>query len=99
MAALNRFPVLYVVIREIEGAKKEAAAFRSRQDAQDVYDQAARVCDNDPDEMGNGDLTIVSQCWLYEADAADAEQALAHVHAGRGTLLASYATEDFLPSP
>ena len=81
----------YVVVREIEGgARRDAAAFPTLGEARPYYDKARLVCDNDPDEFGDGDPTIVSNCWLYAVDAADTAEARAMALDGLGELLASY---------
>ena len=90
--------MFYVVVRDIEnGTRRDACAFVSREESRSVYEKAKRVCDNDPDEFGDGDPTIVSQCWLYEVGAPDAEQAVAMAREGHGRRVASHPEEDFSP--
>ena len=82
--------MLYVVVREIEGAKREAAAFRSRQDAQDAYDEAARICDEGPDDGPGDDPAIVTNCWLGWVDTPDRDIAKRSSLAGHFTVSKAY---------
>ena len=84
------------MIREIEdGGRLEYAVFADKGEAQACYDQAALVCDNDPDEFGEGDPAIVSQCWLYLANTDDPNVAKAMAQDGRAILIVSYSEESF----
>jgi hypothetical protein len=74
-------------IRGEGGARHNAVAFSSLAAARSVYGRDEHICDNDPDEFGNGDPTIVSQCWLYEVDMDDAEHAINLVRLGLGRCL------------
>ena len=88
--------MLYVVVRDIEGgAWGDDAVFGALPEAQACYRQAELVCDNDPDEFGDGDLTIISQCWLYATDTNDPAVARALVRDGLATLISEYSEESF----
>jgi hypothetical protein len=88
--------VTYVVLRDVEGgARLEDAIFADLHEAWMCFEQAGRVCDNDPDEMGNGDQTIVSQCWLYAVNTTDTTIARETARTGQSVLLASYCQVDF----
>jgi len=88
--------MLYVVVREIEGGKRQqSAVFATSTAAMVRYERARLVCDNDPDEFGDGDPSIVSRCWLYAADATDQVTARAMTRDGRAVLVASYSEADF----
>ena len=79
--------MMYVVIREVEGPTREAAAFRLRQDAEDVYEEAARVCENGPDDGPGDDTTVVTNCWLGLVDTPDREIAKQSALSGHFTLI------------
>jgi hypothetical protein len=88
--------MLYVVVREIEGGdRRENVVFSARDEAQACYDQAELVCYNDPDDSGDGDPAIVSQCWLYAANIDDPDVARAMTLNGRAILIVSYSEESF----
>ena len=86
--------MLYVVIREIEdGTRCDDALFVTSRAARQHYRKARLVCDNDPDEFGEGDPAIISRCWIYAADTREPDEARAMVRDGRAVLVASYAGE------
>lgn len=51
-------------------------------------DHAAAVAG--ADEFGDGDPTIISNCWLYVADTDDSATARAMTREGQAVLVASY---------
>lgn len=83
----------FVVVREIEGARRVSTAFPSLDAARTFYDDAVYVCDLGPDEDVEGDPTIVSNCWLYAADAPNETDAGKMVSSGHARLIASYCDE------
>jgi len=88
--------MLYVVVREIEGGSEaDNSVFTNRNKARTYYARAHKVCDNDPDEFGEGDPSIVCRCWLYVVNTDDASTARAMVRDGRAVLVASYPEADF----
>lgn len=83
--------MLYVAAREVEGVKElQTAVFTEPREAWDCYEQARRVSDNDPDEFGDGDPSVVFNCWLYLANTDDQVTAEATMREGRAVLVASY---------
>lgn len=87
--------MLYVVVREIEGGPhRDDTVFSVMHEARQYYITARLVCDNDPDEFGNGDPAIVSCCWLYAVDTRDPEVARVMARDGRAILVASYANAE-----
>lgn len=86
--------MLYIVVRDIEGGdRREDVVFSTLDEAQACYNQAELVCANDPDEFGEGDPTIVTQCWLYAANTDDPSVARAMALDGRAILIVSYSEE------
>jgi hypothetical protein len=80
--------MLYVVVREIDGgARHDDVLFVAFEEAQSYYGRMLRICDNDPDEFGDGDPTIVSCCWLYMANTDDPDIARAMALNGRAALI------------
>jgi hypothetical protein len=88
--------MLYVVVRDIEGGSQhDDVVFPTLLEAQGCYKQAELVGDNDPDEFGDGDPTIVSQCWLYATDTDDPAMARALVRGGLAVVISEYSKESF----
>ncbi len=79
--------MFYVVIREIECITRDVMAFRQRRKAHEAYDEAARVCDNGPDDGPGDDPTIVTNCWLGWVDTPDPEIAERLALSGYATML------------
>jgi len=83
--------MLYVVVRSIEGGDRyDDALFVNFAAARSYYRRMLLICDNDPDEFGNGDPTIVSECWLYTTETLDPVVAREMVQDGRATLIDPY---------
>lgn len=86
--------MLYVVVRDIEdGTWRDDAVFSTVREARSYYNKARLVSDNDPDEFGEGDPTVVSRCWLYAAATGDPAVAREMARDGRAILVASYADD------
>lgn len=79
--------MIYVVIRELEGNKRDAAEFLMYQDAQNAYDEAAHVCDNGPEDGWGDDPSIVTNCWLGWVDTSDPEIAKRSALSGHAIIL------------
>ncbi len=79
--------MFYVVIRELEGDRKDAAAFLASPDAQDAYDEAAHVCDNGPGDGPGDDPAIVTNCWLGWVDTSDPEIAKQSALSGHALII------------
>jgi hypothetical protein len=79
---------LYVVAREIEQDRREEVVFQTSSEARRCYAEAHHVSENGPDD--GDDPSIVSNCWLYLADASDPATARAMVNDGKAVLIASY---------
>lgn len=63
--------MLFVVVREIEQDRQDSRTFTHKVAAREYYDQAAYVCREEPDDSPGGDLSIVTNCWLYEVATDD----------------------------
>jgi hypothetical protein len=82
--------MLFVVIREIESARREAAVFNSQREARDVYDETTRVCEDGPDDGPEDDPAVVTNCWLCQVDTPDPNIAKRSALSGHATLLAAH---------
>jgi hypothetical protein len=80
--------MFFVVVREIEGIRRDCHVFDLIEDAQSYYDQAAYVCMEEPDTTPGGDPTIVTNCWLYSADVLEFNTARDAALSGRAKLIA-----------
>ncbi len=81
--------MLYVGVREIEGSRFERAIFADLGDATEVYEEAAYVVRNAPGEGATDNLTIVTQAFLYAADATAPDLAKSMSEDGHAILLES----------
>jgi hypothetical protein len=57
--------MLYVVVRDIEDSVRyDVTVFLIPDEARAYYERAAIICDNDPDEFGEGDVPASVETFL-----------------------------------
>lgn len=82
-------PMLFVVIRQVEGLRTESAVFTDLCKATECCEDAAYVVRNAPGEGATDDLTIVTAACLYVAETSSHDLAKAMAADGRAFLMES----------
>jgi hypothetical protein len=79
--------MLFIMLREIECARIECAAFVDLDEVTACYEEAAYIVRNAPGEDPEDDPAVVAGAVLYAADTQDPNFALEMVKDGRAVLM------------
>lgn len=79
--------MLFLVVTEVEAHCLGDRVFESFAEARSCYDDCAHVCMEGPDESAGADPSIVTNCWLYSVEAADAGSAKRQLMLGNMVLI------------